>query len=72
MENGKQKEIKNYETENLHRYAGLLACMKEKMFTDQSYTPQTTTIQRTFDKSSVSLEKTETLIRNFLADPLLS
>lgn len=72
MENGKQKEIKNYETENLHRYTGLLACMKEKMFTDQSYTPQTTTIQRTFDKSSVSLEKTETLIRNFLADPLLS
>lgn len=71
IENGKQKEIRNYETEDLNRYTGLLACMKEKMFTDQNYTPKNTTIRRTFDKSSVSLEKTETLIRHFLADPLL-
>lgn len=71
IENGKQKEIRNYETEGLYRYTGLLACMKEKMFTDQNTIPQSTTIRRTFDKSSVSLEKTETLIRNFLADPLL-
>lgn len=72
VENGKQKEIKEYETEDVKRYAGFRAAVKDRMADDAVYGTGSTVISRTFEDGSVKLEEMEALIREFLSDPVLA
>ena len=72
IENGKRKELKNYETEGVKRYAGFKAAFNNRAAEDADHEPGSTVITRTFESNSITLETIESLIREFLSDPVLS
>ena len=69
--NGKLKEVE-IKTEGTKRYAGLLAEFKKKSSFDRFYPDGSTYQKRTFDNANLTSEEVETLIRNFLSDPVIA
>jgi hypothetical protein len=70
-EQGKYVEIE-YKTEGTKRYAGLLAEFKNKSSFDKLYPHGSTALNRTFDNANLTLQEVETLLRNFLSDPVIA
>jgi hypothetical protein len=70
MDQGKPVQIK-YTAEGTKRYAGLLAEFKHKSSNDKLFPNGSTVIKRTFDNANFQPEEVESLIRNFLSDPVL-
>ncbi len=70
IEQGKPVQIK-YTAEGTKRYAGLLAEFKHKSSNDKLFPDGSTVIKRTFDNANFQPEEVESLIRNFLSDPVL-
>jgi len=71
IEQGKQVEIE-FKPEGTKRYAGLLAEFKNRSSLDKLYPEGSTALKRTFDNANLTLEEVETLLRNFLSDPVIA
>jgi hypothetical protein len=70
FEMGKPVQIE-YTTEGTKRYAGLLAEFKNRSSNDKLFPNGSTVIQRTFENANFQPEEVESLIRNFLSDPVI-
>ena len=71
IEQGKPLEIE-FKPEGTKRYAGLLAEFKNKSSLDKLYPDGSTALKRTFDNANLTLQEVETLLRNFLSDPVIA
>lgn len=71
IEKGKQEEIE-FKPEDTKRYAGLLAEFKNKSSYDKLYPGESTALKRTFENANLTMEEVETLLRNFLSDPVIA
>jgi len=69
---GGQKVKMDYSVEGNKRYAGLLAEFRNKSSRDQIYPSGSTVIKRTFENANFKPEEVETMIRTFLADPVIA
>lgn len=72
VEKGKKREVKKYEMEGVRRYAGFKAAVGDRMTEDAVSDPGSTVISRTFEDGSITTDEVETLIRDFLSDPILT
>ena len=71
VDSGRLKEVE-IKTEGTKRYAGLLAEFKKKSSVDRFYPNGSTYSKRTFDNANLTSGEVETLIRNFLSDPVIA
>lgn len=69
-DSGKLVEV-DYTNEGTKRYAGLLVSFRNRSSQDKLYPDGSTVISRTFENANLNIDSVETLIRNFLSDPVI-